>query len=334
MDHRVVKTLLLLSLSAVSGSTGSWTETVNGITSHPTYAQPLATTFGSMANSGWFQSGSVGRGFGFGVALPVALVFLNGGDRKYEDSYVDEACRSCVEHGGDCRQCIESQRFSAPTAFGSIDRPKLTRSTIDYDYDVSSIRTAYANEYAAGIDELSALSVLPFASLQISFSYCYTELKLRYLGIPPVSGFSFQLPGIGIQHDVSRFFPALPVSLSAAANFTLLSVSITPGRQIGGSLRARGLSNFLGVVTGYKIKDLLELFLETGWDHGFIHITGAITETGETARIDAHVPGRNGFRAGLNLALSLNYHPVVGGIAGAQAGTMVNVLSFRKKTDQ
>ena len=57
-------------------------------------------------------------------------------------------------------------------------------------------------EYSSGIEELNAIAGLPFATLQASFAWYYTELTLRYIGIPTIAGISVQLPGIGLRHDL------------------------------------------------------------------------------------------------------------------------------------
>jgi hypothetical protein len=190
-------------------------------------------------------------------------------------------------------------------------------------------------EFISGNEELSTLNGLPFITLQAAFSYMYTELKLRYIGIPSIEGNGFHFPGIGLQHDFHHFFPTLPISLSLAANFTLLSVTITPGGDIEGDVKATGLSHFIGILTGYNVAKFFEVFLEAGWDHSFVKGSGSLTaiEDGQpkTAIIDKKISGRNGFRIALNLAFPIHYHPVIGGIGGAQFGSLLNIISFRSK---
>jgi hypothetical protein len=334
------RTFFVLLLFSVSVTAGTWIETINAFIDRPKYGQPIATSLGSLTNSGWYMSGSIDREFGFSVSLPVTLVYLNSRDLAYNETLINENCVTCREKeaaGADvaCRGCVECLEFTAPTLFGDTLRPVPFTSIIDSNFNVTG-REAVLPPYEPGIKELYGISVLPFVSLQLSFSYYYTELKLRYSGsLVPISDNSFHFPGVGIQHDFSRLIPALPLSLSLAANFTWPVSSVTPGGDVEGSLSTTGLSNFLGIVTGYKISGFFEAFLEAGWDHSFIHLSGDIvsTERGarETAVIDRKITGRNGFRAALNLAFSLGYHPVLGGVGGAQFGNLINIISYKSR---
>ncbi|MBN1576153.1 MAG: hypothetical protein JW913_06370 [Chitinispirillaceae bacterium] len=301
----------------------------------PEYVRPFATILGSLTNAGWYQSASVEKDFNFGIALPISVIYLNNRDREYSGAHIDEGCRKCREHGADCNGCVECQEFTAPTIFGTIHTPQVTSSLTDLNYNVESDDTLSVR-FSDGIEEFSQIAGLPFVTLQASFSAYYTALTLRYLGVPGIPGASFNLPGIGLQHDFQYLLSSLPVSLSLAANFTFLIVSMSPGEwkeveSTTGTLKLNGLSNFLGILAGYKPVKFLEIFLETGWEHSFLKPSGTLTINDETITPTIKLTGRNGFRAALNIAFPIKYHPVIGGIGGAQFGYLVNLIGFKSQ---
>jgi len=104
--------------------------------------------------------------------------------------------------------------------------------------------------------------------------------------------------------------------------------------NISGTISLSGTTNFVGVVTGYKIGKLLEIFLETGWEHSILKFSGEMTtitnQVPEVNNLNTKLTGRNSFRAALNVAFALGpYRPVIGGIAGAELGNNVNIISFK-----
>ena len=320
---------------------------VRAFEQRPQYVRPFATTLGSLTNSGWYQSASVGKGFGFDVSLPVSILYLNTRDREYTGSYTDPACATCrsLEASGtvvNCRDCIKCQDYTAPTIFGSIHQPDV----VQYQWDPNNGTIVYrpthdpdSLPFSDGIKELSDLAGLPFLTLQASASLYYTRITLRYMGVPSVagSGLTANFPGIGLQHDFHHLLPpALPLSLSLAVNFTLTAISWTPGddiENVTGTLKLTGLSNFVGILGGFAPVKFLELFLEAGWEHSFLKPSGEVTVEGESVALEKTLTGRNGFRASLNIAFPIKYHPVVGGIAGSQFGYFINLISFRSRKD-
>lgn len=336
--QKIFITLIFFNMQSWGGSLG---ETIKGF--GPDYLRPVATIVGSMTNSGWYLSSNLNKNFNFSVSIPISLVYLNEQDREYSGTYTDEKCAECqkqkaVDPTIKCQNCIECRQYAAPTIFGTIHTPELYRSIIDLHYNViDQIKdTILFND---GIKELSALSVLPFLTLQATFSYYYSEIQLRYIGIPAISGVSFNFPGIGLQHDFHHFFPSWPISLSLAAHMTFLTASWKPGEDVEGTLQLNGLSSFIGILAGYKITKYLEVFLETGWDNSYLAPSGKldiINDNGQREIVEMHqtISGRNGFKAALNFSFPIQYNPVIGGIAGAQWGNVINVLSYKSKNDK
>lgn len=316
-----VKTIILSLMLIFSVQAGRGATTMHAINEQPGYMRPLATTIGTMTNSGWFQSVFIGKEFGYGVALPISLVYIGSRDRQYTESYSDQGF-------------VGSRQVTVPTIFGVTSCPVIERSIIDPQSNVIGT-FADSTLFRAGIEEFQGISVVPYITLQAAFSLYYTEVKLRYMGMPSISHNGFQYPGIGLQHDLHHLFPLFPVAISLAGNMTFLNTAITPGDKLTGTLKIGGISSFVGMAAGYRPSEKLEVFLETGWDHSHVAIKGTITSTEdggfEVIPVDNTITGRNAFRIALNVAIPLKYYPVAGVIAGAQWGNLLNIFSYRSK---
>ncbi|MBN1761177.1 MAG: hypothetical protein JW863_22805 [Chitinispirillaceae bacterium] len=298
-----LKVLFLSGVTIFTLHAGRGSTTMHAINEQPGYMRPLATSIGTMTNSGWFQSASIDKEFGFGVALPISLIYIGSKDRTYTDSYTD---------------FTGTVNVAVPTIFGSEEKPLIPGTT-----------------FRAGLEEFRELSVIPYITVQTSFSFYYTELKLRYMGMPTIKKNGFHFPGIGIQHDFHYLFPSLPVAIALAGNMTFLNTSLTPGDKLDGTLKTGGIAGFLGIVAGYRPIDNLEIFLETGWDHSHVSVKGDIVSTEdngwELIPVNNRIAGRNAFRAALNIAVPIKYHPVAGVIAGAQWGNLINLISYKSR---
>lgn len=144
------------------------------------------------------------------------------------------------------------------------------------------------------------------------------------------------MPAVGIQHDLASFLPPLPVNLSLAANWTWLSGEWTPGGDIDGSLTLDGTSSFYEILAGYTYANWLEVILETGWETASVKTGGNLVikdegQPDETVRPDMTLDGRNGFRAGLNIAIHFGYDAVLGQSFGANLGNQLSILAYRYK---
>jgi hypothetical protein len=298
------------------------------------YVQPFATLFGSATNGGWYQSSSVPRGFSFYIGIPITTTLIADDDRSYSGTWEDNGCKQYHEFNPNGAQsCSESTPFKAPTVFGR-DKGPVRNSSIYSPISNSIIDTLHIPQND-GNASLAAMNWLPFLEPQISFSYYHTELKLRYFTVP-LSSYYLSLPGLGIQHDLSSFLPPLPVSLSVAANWTWMSAEWEPGEDIDGKLELDGTSAFYGVLVGYSPKKWLEVFLETGWETATVKTGGLLTihnegEADQVVRPNLTLDGRNGFRAGLNIAFHLGYDAVLGQSVGANLGNQLGVLAYRYK---
>ncbi|NLG17911.1 MAG: hypothetical protein GX556_11325 [Fibrobacter sp.] len=321
----------------VDSFAGVGSEIVDAFQKRPEYVQPFATSLGTLTNSGWYQSASVDKSFGFSISLPISVVYLGKKDRQYSGTHIDEGCRECKEQQTqnpsiDCQDCVDCQEFVAPTIFGTIPTPDTYNSYYDLQYNIVG-QLPDSIPFSDG--QLSNLPVLPYLTLQAGFSFYYTELKLRYIGMPTIAGIGFHMPGFALQHDLQSILPKLPVSLSLAANFTFYSASWEPGDDVKGKLALGGLSNFLGLVAGYRLKNIVEFFIEAGWDHSVLNATGEVEissdAVSEMITLDTKIKGRNAFRSSLNIAFPIGYHPVISGGMGSQFSNTLNIFSFKSK---
>lgn len=298
------------------------------------YVAPLATLFGSMTNSGWYQSAGVPRGFGFYLGLPINLTQISDEDREYEGSIPDNGCILYhQDQPSGTTPCPEKARYTGPTLFGKTNGPDV--KTHNYNPNSNTFSAETNNLTSDGDPTLASFNWLPFGMPQVSVSYFHTELKARYLALP-LDIFSVSLPGFGLQHDFAWAMPNSPVHASLAANWTFLSAEWTPGKNIDGTLTLDGTSAFYGALVGWTWKNWLEVFGEIGYETATIETGGTLTindkDTGpQVVKPNMTLEGRNGFRLSLNVAFHLGYDAVFGQNVGANLGNQVGILAYRFK---
>jgi hypothetical protein len=295
------------------------------------YIQPFATLFGSMTNSGWYQSAGVGRGFGFYFGLPINITAIADADREYKGTFNDPGCATAHHKNPGGSDCQESINFTAPTAFGRKRAPTFYKHNPDPN---GIIVDTIPDERSDGLADIADLNWLPFGEPQLSVNFFHTELKIRYLALP-LPKFSLSMPAVGLQHDISSFVP-IPVPglhVSLAGNMTWISAEFEPGDKITGKLELSGFSHFLGVLVGYTFLGRAEVFLETGWEGSHLETGGTLVITDssppETVKPNLSVDGRNGFRAALNVAVHFGYQAVAGQNVGSELGNNISVLGYR-----
>jgi hypothetical protein len=289
-----------------------------------------------LTNSGWYQSAGVSGLFGFYLGLPISLATISDDDRSYKGTWTDEGCvlfhsdSDNPESGSSA--CPEKVTFTAPTIFGRKAAP-VNRTTI-YDPNSNAIVDTLEIPNSDGIPDVADFNRVPFLMPQLGVNFFHPELTLRYFMLP-LGDYSFNAFGIGLQHDLDSFLPPLPVSVSVAGNFTRMGVEIKPGNGVDGTLELSGVSHFVGLLVGYNLLGMLEVFAEAGWEGATLQTGGSLTITDVTpnqeVKPDLEVEGRNGFRAALNVAFHFGYQAVVGQNVGANLGNQFNLLGFRLK---
>lgn len=325
-----VAALCLLAIPRPASASSELDGFIKSFENNTQYIQPFATLFGTMTNSGWYQSAGVGRGFGFYFGVPINLTYIADADRSYSGSYTDPGCVTAHSKNPSV-SCTETVNYTTPTAFGRSKGYVVHKNTPDINGNL--VPPGTDSSLSDGIEDLSTFNWLPFLEPQLSFNFYKTELKLRYIAMPAIAGVAVSMPGVGIQHDLSSFLP-LPVPglhLSVAGNMTWINASFEPGADIDGKLELTGFSHFLGILVGYNFMGWGEVFLETGWEGSHMHTGGDLTlkKDNETVKPNLDVDGRNGFRAALSVAVHFGYQAVIGQNVGVEAGHNINILGYR-----
>ncbi len=288
------------------------------------YLKPFATLTGSMSNSGWFQSASIKKDFRFYFGLPINLVFVGGADRSYENTFT-----------GGTEEKPYTQKYASATIWSTHDGATVKEPISSPDGSIGHYMEYYLSD---GMSALGDISMLPFPTLQFGFSSHYTELKLRYIGIPKIQGVGFHFPAFGLQHDFSKslFDKELPVDFSLATTFSFPILSINPDYDEDDkdqlSFDASGMAGFVGVVVGKKFKNF-EIFAETGWEYSRMHFEGEQKTKGNNDMIpyDEDLVGRNSFKISINISASVGaWLPIISQNFGANFGNTINIISFEK----
>jgi hypothetical protein len=311
-------------------------EVVKAFEKNDGYVRPFATLFGSMTNSGWYQSAGVPRGFSFYLGIPINFSQIGDEDRKYDGTWTDQGCVAYhQDQPSGTTACPEKVPYTAPTLFGKGKGP--TMQTHVYNPNSHAFTTSIDVPMNDGNEFMSGFNWLPFGEPQLGLSYFHTEAKIRYIALP-LDIVSMSLPAFGLQHDFIWAMPNSPVHVSLAANWSFLSAEWTPGDNIDGTLKLDGSSAFYGVLAGWTWKNWLEIFTEIGWETASLKSGGNLVihdeekvEPDQIVKPGLTLDGRNGFRMALNVAFHLGYDAVLGQNIGAELGNQVGILAYRFK---
>lgn len=333
---RAASTLVLAAClgSAGQAHAGKFSDVIDAFEDNGPYVEPFATMFGSISNTGWYQSAGVSRLFGFYIGLPISITQISDDDRTYKATFVDDGCQLYHRDFPGGTACKDEVPYDAPTIFGR-KGAKTNKRTV-YDPNDKKITGTMDIPVSDGLSDVADLNWLPFAIPQVGANFFNTELKLRYIALP-LDEYSFEILGFGLQHDLGSFLPVLPVNLSLAANYTTLTAEITPGEDIQGTLELEGSAYFVGLLVGYNLLGMIEVFAEAGWEGASLSSGGRLVVedpsggADEVVNPNLTVDGRNGFRAGLNLSFHFGYQAVVGQNVGANLGNNLSLLGFRLK---
>ncbi len=298
------------------------------------YDQPLATLLGTVLNSGWAQSSRVGRGFGIYLGIPVFLAYVSEADQYYT-AYRASGCAQSRLMGSSI-PCNDPDYlpYKVPTIIGPNSGGRTYKEHILQNGEPSG--QYYYTKIASGEEYFQGHTILPFLMPQMSLSFFFTEIKLRYLPVPISSlGVDGQFMGVGIQHDIASIFGRFPVDISLASSFNMWSFTWEP-KDLGGSITMDGITSFSGLVIGKRL-GIFELFTELGWESSSLKVSGSIWEEsspGHDVNLDVSVKGRNGLRAAFNMAVHFASNPVIGQQIGSQLGSQFNIFTLKKEGAQ
>lgn len=332
--------------------------TLRAFENKPGYIQPIATSMGTLFNTGWVNSAGVGKGLGWNFALPVNIAYIGSADHTYKYTY-DTNCQALrdkkhpvyMPDGYDCPADDVTRTVSAPTLWGNDDLVYVSRYRRFGEESPSDWHIINEETLDKGNPTIRQYVTLPFVLPTLAFSMEHFRGAVRFIGVPSISSINFgglSIWGLGAQYDFGHFFQSLVevgVNLSATTNFTFWSIGYAPTGSIEGQLDLDGMTSFSGLVAGYKYK-FAEAFIELGYETSSFKSSGSLVDhetpddltTPENENLiqpNLKVSGRNGFRASLNVAVQLGvWRPVVGQSLGAQSGTQINILQFGKEGKQ
>lgn len=155
------------------------------------YVKPLATYFGTFFNTGTYHNANVPDLFGFKFSIVGTLTFLPESEKSFTPNPGLEG----------------SENFkSTATIFGTQGGYFLSNSGFVV--------------YPAGL----GLKYIPLGIYQFAGSLFGTELMLRYFPTIKKDNLQAGLWGIGLKHEISRYFPLLPLDLSVQLLFNSLKI--------------------------------------------------------------------------------------------------------------
>ncbi|NLB62773.1 MAG: hypothetical protein GX801_01525 [Fibrobacter sp.] len=327
--------------------------TLRAFEDKPGYVQPIATSMGTLLNTGLVNSARVGKGIGWSFVLPVNIAYIGKKDHSYKYTY-NTGCKELRQEiyddmpdGYSCPKDDFTRSLTAPTLWGNDDLVYVEKYRIngpnEDDWHLRQVATL-----DKGHPTIRKFVTLPFVFPSFAFSMEHFRGSFRIIGVPSIKSIDFGgllIWGLGGQYDFSHFIDPLNelgINISATTNFNFWSIGYSPTGEVEGELNLDGMTSFTGLVAGYKFS-ILEAFMELGYETSSFKTSGHLIDHGtlddpstpeneSEIKPNIKVKGRNGIRASINLAVQLGvWRPVVGQSLGAQSGTQINILQFGKE---
>ncbi len=183
------------------------------------YFNPMARSFGSSLNNGWYNTAKPHSLGGFDLTITLNTVIIPDAEKTF----------NIQEAGGDI---FTSSSEEASTIFGS---NQATNMIYNYNssFQVADIQdsaiTSYPFNMPGGIIETKIVS-LPMIQAGIGLVK-NTALDFRYMPLINIGdAVKTNLFGVGIKHDLLQWIPgigdAIPMSLSLQAGYTSLNTDL------------------------------------------------------------------------------------------------------------
>jgi hypothetical protein len=242
------------------------------------YIQPLADLFGANMNAGMFHSAEIARN-GFHISLEiVGMGSLVGDNQK---NYT-------LNHAG---------------------YPPLTTATM-FGGKLNSV-TVGGLTYSGKADGFVNTSIFPLAAPQLTIGDIYgTRAIVRFIATPSIKAFpSATLWGIGLQHSISQYVPAIPLDVAAHVFYS--------------QFRFGDLVNFSGVSIGVEASKSLSILRVHGglaWEKSSMEVKYTPTNATDPA-VDITMNGANNFRATVGIGLHVVFFSI---FADANFGSITN----------
>jgi hypothetical protein len=247
------------------------------------YIQPLADLFGANMNAGMFHDAEVPR-TGFHFSFEIVGMGSSVGDNQKKYTLNSPAG-------------FNPATFSTATMFGGKrDSVVDTRTNLKY-YGIA--------------DGFVNTSIFPLGAPQITIGDIYgTRAIVRLVATPSMKGFpSATLWGLGLQHSISQYVPAIPVDIAAHVFYTQF--------RFGDLVSFNGTS--IGVEAS-KSLSILRVYGGLAWEKSSMELKYAPANATSPA-VDITMNGANNFRATIGLGLHIVFFSI---FADANFGSVTN----------
>ena len=220
-------------------------------------------------NSGGYYTADIPGFFGFSVSLRGMLIFIPDDQKTFTPQLLDGY----------------SADKKTPTVWGE-------KSGAYYAGPEGYITMA------PGFNQNS----VPVGYPQIAASFMGTEVMLRYLPEIDISDQnSVSMFGIGVQHEISRYFPLMPVDV--AVQFLYSTFKITNLVDISNIAFNAHASKTFGVLTSYFGLQLESTSMDLTYDITADPNNPLLTQS---KKVSVSIDGDNTFRATLGASLKLS----------------------------
>lgn len=276
-------TLLLLATTGYAQSDLEKTLQQFGSTEVKGYIQPLADLFGANMNAGMFHSAEIPT-TGFHLSFDLVGMGSMVGDNQKKYTLNSPAG-------------FDPATFSTATMFGG-----KRDSVVDTKTNL---------KYFGLADGFVNTSIFPLGAPQITIGNIYgTRAIIRFIATPAMKSFpSATLWGIGLQHSISQYVPAIPVDVAAHVFYSKFSFG--------------DLVNFSGTSIGVeasKSLSILRVYGGLAWEKSSMELK--YTPANATnPPVDITMDGANNFRATIGLGLHIVFFSI---FADANFGSITN----------
>lgn len=232
------------------------------------YAKPFVTTLGTAMNSGGYYTADIPTLFGFSLSFRGMLIMIP-----------------------------DDQKSFTPNLLPGYNADKETPTIYGPEQGAYYAGPGGYITMPPGIDMKS----VPFAYPQIAASLLGTEVMIRYLPEIDISDENtISMFGIGVQHEISRYIPLLPVDVAAQILYNKIEVT-----------NLMETSNFAFNVHASKTFGLITPYFGLQFESSTVDVTYDIEADPnnpllqESRRVTVSIDGDNSFRATLGASLHL-----------------------------
>ncbi len=232
------------------------------------YAKPLVTTLGASMNSGGYYTASIPSLFGFAISFRGMYIMIPDDQKSFTPQLLDGYTAD----------------KKTPTIWG----------------EKSGAYYAGPEGYITMPPGLNQNSV-PLGYPQIAVSILGTEVMLRYLPTIDISDQnSVSMFGIGVQHEISRYIPLLPVDVAAQILYSTFEITnLVDVSNFAFNVHA---SKTFGVFTPYFGLQLESTKVDITYDVKADPNNPLLTQS---QKLKVSIDGDNTFRATLGGSLKL-----------------------------